>query len=106
MAAAIAAGADVLARAYVTARTTPDPEDDKAVLPAALVLAQTMEKRSEEAKIVAMPRVKGVKVQGEPATLLALKLVGDKMEFLVLQNGQTEPYLGCSVAVEFPKGKG
>jgi hypothetical protein len=105
LAAAIAASADVLARAYVTARTTPDPKDDTKVLPASLVLAQAMEKRGEEAKIVAMPRIKGVRVQGEPATLLALKIAGEKTEFQVLRDGQTEPQWVSPVAVEFPSGK-
>ena len=102
LAAAIAAGADVLARAYVTARTTPDSKDDTKVLPASLVLAQAMEKRSEEAKIVAMPLIKGVKVQGEAATLLALKTVGEKVELQVLRSGQTELQWVAPVAVEFP----
>lgn len=105
LAAAIASGADVLARAYVTARTTPDPKDDTKVLPAALALAQAMEKRGEEARIVGMPRIKGVKVQGASATLLALKLTGEKTEFQVLRDGQTEPQWVSPVAVEFPKPK-
>ena len=105
LAAAIAGSADVLARAYVTAQTTPDPKDDAKVLPASLVLAQAMEKRGEEAKIVAMPRIKGVKVQGEPATLLALKIAGEKSEFQVLRTGQAEPQWIAPVAVVFPKRK-
>jgi hypothetical protein len=105
LAAAIAAGTDVLARAYVTARTTPDPKDDTKVLPASLVLAQAMEKHSEEAKIVAVPRIKGVKVQGKSATLLALKITGEKTEFQALRDGQTEPEWVAPVAVEFPKAK-
>jgi hypothetical protein len=102
LAAAIAGGADVLARAYVTARTAPDPKDDTKVRPASLVLAQAMEKRSEEAKIVAMPRIKGVKVQGEHATLLALKIAGETVEFQVLREGQDEPQWVAPVAVDFP----
>jgi hypothetical protein len=73
LAAAIAAGADVLARAYVTARTTPDPKDAAKVLPASLVLAQAMEKHAEEGKINGDAKIKGVKVKGEPAMVLALK---------------------------------
>lgn len=105
LAAAIAAGADVLARAYVTARTAPDPKDDTKVLPASLVLAQAIEKQGEEAKIVAMPRIKGVKIQGEPATLLALKIAGKTTEFQVLREGQDEPQWVAPVAVEFLKKK-
>jgi hypothetical protein len=104
LAAAIAGGADVLARAYVTARTSPDPTDDKKVLPASLVLAQAIEKRSAEPKIVAMPRIKGVKVQGEPATLLALKVAEDETTFHVLPSGKTEPEWVPPIAVEFPRG--
>jgi hypothetical protein len=104
LAAAIASGADVLARAYITARTTPDPKDDTKVLPASLVLAQAMEKRSGEPNIVAMPRIKGAKVKGEPATLLALKFTGEKTEFQVLRDGQ-DPEWVPPVAVEFPKRK-
>lgn len=105
LAASIAAGADVLARAYVTARTTPDPKDETKVLPASLVLAQAMEKHAEEDKIVAMPRIKGVKVKGEPATVLALKLAGEKTEFQVLRNGQDDPEWVAPVAVDFPTKK-
>jgi len=105
LAAAIAGSADVLARAYVTSRTTPDPKDETKVLPVSLVLAQAMEKRSEEAKVVAMPRIKGVKVQGEPATLLALKIAGGTTEFQVLRNEGAEPQWVAPVAVDFPKLK-
>jgi hypothetical protein len=105
LAAAIAAGADVLARAYVTARTVADPKDDTKILPASLVLAQAMEKRGDEDKIVAMPRMKGVKVRGEPATLLALKSAGEKTEFQVLRNGQDNPEWVAPVAVELPATK-
>jgi hypothetical protein len=94
----------VLARAYITARTTPDPKDDTKVLPASLLLAQAMEKRSGEPKIVAMPRIKGFKVKGEPVTLLALKIEGEQTEFQVLRDGQ-EPEWVTPVAVEFPKKK-
>jgi hypothetical protein len=105
LAAAIAAGADVLARAYVTARTTPDPNDATKVLPASLVLAQAMEKHGKEDKIVAMPRIKGIKVKGEPAALLALKIAAEKTEFQVLRNGQDSPEWVEPVAVDFPTAK-
>ncbi len=106
LAAAIASGADVLARAYVTARTTPDPEDDKKVLPASLALAKAIEKRGEEDRVIAMPRIKNVKVQGEAATVLALKVAGDKTEFQVLRSGDEQPQWVAPVAVEFPPPKG
>lgn len=105
LAAAIASGADVLARAYVTARTAPDPADDTKVLPAALVLAQAMEKRGEEAKIVGAPRIKGVKVKGQPAVLLALKVSGEKTEFQVLRTGENDPEWVEPVAVDLSAAK-
>ena len=100
LAGAIAAGADVLARAYVTARTVPDPKDANKAVPASAVLAEAIEKKSEEPKIISVPPIKKVKVQGEPATLLALKITGEETKFQVQGAGQDEPQWVDPNAVE------
>jgi hypothetical protein len=105
LAGAIAAGADVLARAYVTARTVPDPKDPNKVVPAPLVLAEAIEKKSEEPKVISVPQIKKVRVQGEPATLLALKITGDKTEFQVQRAGQDELQWVDPIAVELGSKK-
>ena len=101
LAMAITAGADVLARAYVTSHTTPDPDDATKTIPASVTLARAMDKGREEPKIISMPRVKGVEIQGRPATLLAMKISGDKTEFQVKRKDQSEPEWVDPVAVEF-----
>jgi hypothetical protein len=101
LAVAITAGADVLARAYVTSHTTADPDDATKAIPASVALARAMDKDREEPKIVSMPRVKGVEVQGQSATLLAMKISGDKTEFQIKRKDQSEPEWVDPVALEF-----
>jgi len=96
---AIVAASDVWARAYVTSNTTIDADDEDKLLPASVVLAKAMDKLREEPKFVPLPPIRGAQVQGEPATLLALKITGDKTEFEVQRGGETE--LVPPVAVEF-----
>ena len=101
LAGAIAAGADVLGRAYVTARTTPDPKDSTKVTPASAALAAAIDKRGEEPKIVSVPPVKGVSVHGDSAVLLALKITGEKTEFQVQRASEDEPEWVEPIAVQF-----
>lgn len=100
LAGAIAAGADVLARAYVTARTVPDPKDANKAVPASVVLAEAIEKKSEEPKIISVPPIKRVRIQGEPATLLALKITGEKTEFQVQRADQDQLLWVDPIAVD------
>lgn len=97
---AIVAASDVWARAYVTANTTIDPDDEDKLLPASVVLAKAMDKQRSEPKIVPLPRIKGTQVQGEAVTVLALRITPDKTEFEVQQGGEIK--LVPPVAVKFP----
>jgi hypothetical protein len=69
-------------------------------VPASLVLAEAIEKQGEAPKIISVPPIKKVMVQGGPATLLALKITGDRTEFQVQRAGQDQPQWVDPVAVE------
>ncbi len=98
---AIVAASDVWARAYVTSNTMIDPDDENKLLPASVVLAKAMDKQREDPKIVPLPRIKGTQVQGEAATVLAMRITGEKTEFQVQRaDGETEWV--PPVAVKFP----
>jgi hypothetical protein len=98
---AIVAASDVWARAYVTSNTMIDPDDEDKLLPASVVLSKAMDKQREDPKIIPLPRIKGTKVQGESATVLAMRVTGEKTEFQIQRAGGETEWV-TPVAVKFP----
>jgi hypothetical protein len=101
LAVALASVGDVLARAYVTARTVADADSGKTV-PATASLATAIRKQSEEPRQLPVPKIKGAKVQGKPVTVLALELSPNgKTRFQIVSHNE-EPKWVDAVAVSLP----
>jgi hypothetical protein len=101
LAVALASVGDVLARAYVTARTVADADSGRTV-PATASLATAIRKQSEEPRQLPVPKIKGAKVQGKPVTVLALELSPNgKTRFQIVSHNE-EPKWVDAVAVSLP----